>query len=117
MAGMPLRRMKRANLPAQIPAGRLPPDFSMRTDAQKLQIMLGVSLDQAAQVMLWDVNRLDGSRLALWNMVRHDLWNIAFKLGIEDHRSQERERALKALVARLPSRFRPKEDDEPEKAN
>jgi hypothetical protein len=45
-------------------------------------------------------------------MIRHDLWNIAFKLGIEDARSMERERALRALVARLPARFRPKEEAE-----
>jgi hypothetical protein len=112
MAGMPRRRMMRNNLPELIPAGALPADFETKTDAQKLQIMLGISLNQAAQVCLWDVNRLDGSWLQLWNMIRHDLWNIAFKLGIEDARSMERERALRALVARLPARFRPKEEAE-----
>jgi hypothetical protein len=115
MAGMPQRRAKQHS-PAMIPATALPHDFLIRTDAEKLKIMLGISLDQAATVCMWDVNKLDGSRLQLWNQIRHDLWNIAFKLGIEDSRSKERERALKALVAKLPSRFRPKED-EPEKPN
>lgn len=115
MAGMPQRRANK-NLPAMLPAEKLPHDFLIRTDAEKLKIMLGISLDQAATVCMWDVNRLDGARLALWNQVRHDLWNIAFKLGIEDSRSKERERALRALVARLPARFRPKED-EAEKPN
>jgi hypothetical protein len=115
MAGFPQRRAKQL-APAMI-ATVLPADFLTLTDAQKLKIMLGISLDQAATVCMWDVSRLDSARLGLWNQVRHDLWNIAFKLGLEDHRSQERERALRALVQRLPARFRPQPDGEDEKSN
>jgi hypothetical protein len=86
--------------------GTLPADFELMEDAQKLQIMLSMTLDQAAKVCLWDVNKIDGPRLGLWNMVRHDLWNLAFRIGLEDRRSAERERALNALVKDLPERFK-----------
>jgi hypothetical protein len=105
MAGMPHRRILQFTMPQ---AARLPADFELMPDSEKFRTISGWTLDQAALICLWDVNRLPSFQLSIWNQVRHDLWNLMFKMGLEDRRGMERERALNALIKDLPERFRPK---------
>jgi hypothetical protein len=84
----------------------LPGDFETLGEGAQFRIINGRTLVQAAEVCCWDVNRLEAYRLGVWNQVRHDVWNISFKLGLEDRRGAERERALQALVRDVPERYR-----------
>jgi hypothetical protein len=117
MAGMPKRRHLRGAVPGQ--SGReasglllarssfsLPADFGSMSEGQQFRFINGRTLEQAARICCWDVDMLEAYRLGVWNQVRHDVWNISFKLGLEDRRGAERERALQALVRDLPERYR-----------
>lgn len=84
---------------------QLPESFGALAKAEQLEALLGYSLGQAYEVVRWNVNELPSFRLSIWNQVRHDLWNIAFRTSLESNRSREREKVLAALVADLPGRY------------
>jgi hypothetical protein len=104
MAGMPIRRARRHYLPQNM-AGAITPEFYGLEPAEQLRILCGATFRQAAEICSWDVRYLDSGRLALWNQVRHDIWVMMFRLGLEDRRSAEREKTLEALVKSMPRHY------------
>jgi hypothetical protein len=77
--------------------------------ADQLEWLLGTSLTGAAQILCWGpLHELSPSHLGEWDRVRHDVWTVCLKLGIEDLRSAEREDVIGDLLrqARLDGKAR-----------
>ena len=47
--------------------------------AQKIEHLLGMSLDRAHQILTWPVAELDPLRLSLWMQV----WHVVFIIGVK----------------------------------
>ena len=85
---------------------QIPQGFKEWPRADQFEYLLGASMAQAAVVMSWNPDDMTPSQMACWNATRHDVWNVSFKLGLEDRRSAERERILLNLLDRLPEKYR-----------
>jgi hypothetical protein len=124
MAGSPLKRRRKLGaraddgavitfpyMPrvAELPRGRR--NFG---PAQKVEHLLNMSLDRAAEILSWEpVADLDEHRLHVWLQV----WRVVFmigtkalfdgKLGRDAARERDRERVLSELVRGFEERARP----------
>ena len=111
MAGAPLRR---ARLEALRPPSKhrpLPRQWRVWDAAQRLEWLLDASMETAAEVMTWGpLHLLDGQQLAIWDRVRHDIWTVALKIGIENRHSAERAAALAELAKEVRRRSAPAGD-------
>jgi hypothetical protein len=115
MAGSPLKRQRKLGVRAEdgsvitfpyMPrVAELPPGWESFGPAQKVEHLLNMSLDRAAEVLSWEpVADLEAHRLHLWLQV----WRVVFmvgvkamldgKLGREARRERDRERVLGELI-------------------
>jgi hypothetical protein len=89
----------------------LPPGWRWLSTAEKVEHLLGMSLDRAAEILTWPVAELDPLRLSL----RMQVWHVVFMIGVkamlngtlarEADRERDRQRILRRVHARLaPSR-------------
>jgi hypothetical protein len=115
MAGSPLKRQRKLGVRAEdgsviafpyMPrVTELPPEWQHFGPAQKVEHLLNMSLDRAAEVLSWGpVADLDPQRLHLWLQV----WRIVFmigtkalfdgRLGRDAVRERDKERVLGELI-------------------
>jgi hypothetical protein len=83
-----------------------PPGWDRWSEAEKVQHLLGLSLDRMHDYLSWPPDSLDPHRLAAQAQAVRVVAMVTARVGIEARRSHEREQALKALVSRLPARFK-----------
>ena len=120
MASSPMRRLRKTAAVDQdgsvVTIPRLPPvagtdkpaGWDRWSDAEKVQHLLGLSLDRMFDYLSWPPDNLDPHRLAAQAQVVRVVAMVAAKVGVEARRSPEREQALQALIRDLPDRFKPK---------
>jgi hypothetical protein len=117
MAGSPLKGQRKAGIradddsviafPYMRRAADLPPGWRHWPPAQKIEHLLGMSLDRAAEILTWPVAELDPLRLSLWMQVWHIVFMIGVKalldgkLGREAARDRDRQRILAELARNL----------------
>ena len=115
MAGSPLKRQRKLGVRAEdgsvitfpyMPrVAELPPGWENFGPAQKVEHLLNMSLDRAAEVLSWGpVTDLDADRLHVWLQV----WRVVFmigtkalfdgKLGRDATLERERDRVLGKLI-------------------
>ena len=120
MAGSPLKRQRKLGVraddgsvitfPYMPHVADLPPAWRQFGPAQKVEHLLDMSLDRAAEVLSWGpVADLDAHRLHVWLQV----WRVVFMIGVKAHldgtlgreaaRERDRERILAELVRNLRS--------------
>lgn len=105
MAGSPLRRARIGQLAAAPKHRPLPREWRVWDAPRRLEWLLDASMETAAEVMTWGpLHLLDGQQLAIWDRVRHDIWTIALKIGIENRHSAERAAALAELAKEVRER-------------
>jgi hypothetical protein len=120
MAGSPLKRQRKAGVidatgeivafPHMPRVADLPRDWRRRSPAEKLQHLLGMSLDRAAEILSWSPAELDPLRLS----VQVQVWRVVFVIGIKAlldgklGREAARERKRAAVLDELARRFRDK---------
>jgi hypothetical protein len=118
MAGSPLKRQRKADIraedgsviafPNMLRVADLPRGWRHWSPAQKIEHLLGMSLDRAHEILSWrPIIELDPPRLSLWAQV----WRVIFmvgtkalldgKLGREATRERARTAALDELVGRF----------------
>lgn len=101
VAGMPYRRAKaRAQLEAEtlgtslVPADQMlrvvPADWSIQSEARRLQSMWGHSLTVGMEVLCWGPLRgLSPAELNMVDRVRHDTMLVCLRLGLASVRAPE----------------------------
>src|SRR5262245_10859820 len=120
MAGAPMKRMRKAGItdpvtgevvpfPYMPRVAELPPGWRWFSTAEKVEHLLGMSLDRAAEILCWPLADLDPLRLSLWAQV----WRVIFmvgtkayldgKLGCEATRERDGQRELDEAVRRFES--------------
>jgi hypothetical protein len=118
MAGSPLKRQRKAGIraddgsviafPYMPRVADLPRGWRHWSPAEKIEHLLGMPLDRAAEILTWPVAELDPLRLSL----RMQVWRIVFMIGMKAMlegkfgRERERERALDRLSPGLRTRLR-----------
>jgi hypothetical protein len=78
-----------------------PPDWNRWSAAEKVQHLLGLSLDRMHDYLSWPADGLDPYRLAAQAQVSRVVAVVAAKVGDEARREHDRERALSALIKRF----------------
>src|SRR5215471_13717030 len=119
MTGSPMRRARKIGavdqdgnlvtiprLPSVTNADK-PAGWQRWSDAEKVQHLLGLSLDRMHDYLSWPPDNLDPHRLTAQSQAARVVAMIAARAGVEVRRSREREQAINALVKDLPPRFRP----------
>jgi hypothetical protein len=120
MAGSPLRRQRKLGVRAEdgsivafpyMPrVADLPPGWRRFSTADKIKHLLGMSLDQARDILSWPRAELDPLRLSLQVQVMRIILIVAGKalldgsLDREIARERGRDAALARMVSELPSR-------------
>ena len=84
-----------------------PPGWDRWSEAEKVQHLLGLSLDRMHDYLSWPPDNLDPHRLAAQTQAARVVTMVAARVGVEARRSREREQVLQALVEDWPPRFRP----------
>jgi hypothetical protein len=125
MAGSPLKRQRKAGVVDPV-TGELVPfpylshpraglsnaEWRALSPGEKVERLLNMSLDRAAEILTWPVAELDPLRLSLWMQVWHVVFMIGVKayldgkLGREAARERDRKRALERLSPGLRARLR-----------
>ena len=113
MAGSPLKRQRKLGVRAEdgsviafpyMPrVSELPPGWQHCSPAEKIEHLLGMSLDRCYEVLSWPMTDLDPFRLSVWVQV----WRVVFAIGIKAYldgslsRAAERERNRAAVLDEL----------------
>jgi hypothetical protein len=74
-----------------------PPGWNRWSAAEKVEHLLGMSLDRMLDYLSWPADGLDPYRLAAQAQVIRVVAMVAAKVGVEACRERERERALDRL--------------------
>jgi len=85
-----------------------PSGWDRWSDAEKVEHLLGLTLDRMHDYLSWSPGNLDPHRLAAQTQAVRVITMVAAKAGVEARRSREREQALQALVRDLPEGYRPR---------
>jgi hypothetical protein len=83
-----------------------PPGWNRWSAAEKVEHLLGVSLDRMHDYLSWPADGLDPYRLAAQTQVVRVVTMVAAKVGVEVHRKRNRDRVLEALARGLRARLR-----------
>jgi hypothetical protein len=83
------------------PYRELPANWRTMDRPDKIEWLLGISLDFAAEVLCVPVAAMDQGMLVAADRVRHDLWTIALKMGLQDRRAKERAEALREMARQV----------------
>jgi hypothetical protein len=112
MAGSRLRKLRKTG--AIDPSGeivvipRLPPmtaadkplGWNQWSPAEKIEYLLGMSLDRAHDYLSWRPDEIDPHRLAAQKEVVRLVTTVAARLGVEAHRERSRAATLEDLAQR-----------------
>src|SRR5262249_40370052 len=112
MASSPMRKLRKTG--AVDPDGNLvtiprlpsvtgahkPPGWNRWTAAEKVEHLLGMSLDRSHDYVSWPADELDPYRLAAQTQVIRVVVMVAAKVGDEARRERERQRILEELARR-----------------
>jgi hypothetical protein len=89
MAGSPLKRQRKLGVigengsviafPRMPRVAELPPGWRHWSPAEKIEHLLRMSLDRAAEILTWPVAELDPLRLSLSMQV----WRVVFTIGVK----------------------------------
>ena len=123
MAGSPIKRIRKAGItdpvtgelvpfPYMPRVAELPPGWRWFSTAEKVEHLLGMSLDRAAEILTWPLAELDPLQLSL----RMQVWRVVFMFGVramldgtlalEADRERGRDRPLEKLLLGLRARLR-----------
>jgi hypothetical protein len=118
MATSPMRKLRKTGavdqdsnfvtiprLPSVAGANR-PPGSNRWSTAEKVEHLLGMSLDRMHDYLSWPADGLDPYRLAAQAQVIRVVAMVAAKVGVEARRARDRERAPKGLSPSLRTRLR-----------
>jgi hypothetical protein len=83
-----------------------PPGWNRWSAAEKVEHLLGMSLDRMHDYLSWPADGLDPYRLAAQTQVVRVVTMVAAKVGVEVHRKRNRDRVLEALARGLRARLR-----------
>jgi hypothetical protein len=120
MAGSPLKRQRKLGVrdedgnlvrfPYLHPvSGRNGPrDWRAWSPAQKLEYLLGMTLDDMHDILAWSPNELDPYRLGVLAQVAFTVLKIGVKAGLHKkaHRERQRKEVLERIEAALHARTR-----------
>src|SRR5262245_31929481 len=89
MAGSPLKRQRKQGVrladgsiipfPYMPRVTDLPPGWRHWSPAEKIEHLLGMSLDRCYEILSWPMTELDPLRLSVWMQV----WRVVFAIGIK----------------------------------
>jgi len=77
-----------------------PPGWNRWSPAERVEHLLGLSLDRMHDYLSWPADGLDPYRLAAQTQVIRVVAMVAAKVGVEAHRERERERILSEMTRR-----------------
>ena len=117
MAGSPLKRQRKLGIRAEdgsiiafprMPrVSALPPGWRHWSPAEKIEHLLGMSLDRCYEILSWPMTDLDPFRFSVWVQV----WRVVFTIGIKAYldrsldraagRERDRQGVLEELARRL----------------
>jgi hypothetical protein len=83
-----------------------PPGWNRWSAAEKVEHLLGMSLDRMYDYLSWPADGLDPYRLSAQAQVIHVVAMVAAKVGVEARRERNRQRALEAFSPGLRARLR-----------
>jgi hypothetical protein len=119
MAGSPIRKLRKTpavdhdgnvvTIPrlASVAGSNKPPGWNRWSDAEKVEHLLGMSLDRMHDYLAWPADGLDPCRLAAQAQVIRVITMVAPKAGVEAARGRERERVLAEMARDLGDRDKP----------
>jgi hypothetical protein len=123
MASSPMRKLRKTGavdqdgnlvtiprLPSVAGANK-PPGWNRWSAAEKVEHLLGLSLDRMRDYLSWPADDLDPYRLAAQTQVIRVVAMVAAKVGDEARRERQRERTVAELLQKIPPevRFRRKQ--------
>jgi hypothetical protein len=85
-------------LPSVTGAAHKPPGWNRWSAAEKVEHLLGMSLDRMHDYLSWPADGLDPYRLAAQTQVIRVVAMVAAKVGVEARREREMERVLAEMV-------------------
>ena len=113
MAGSPLKRLRKQGVrledgsviafPCMPRVAELPPGWRHWSPAEKIEHLLGMSLDRCYEILSWPMTDLDPFRFSVWMQV----WRVVFAIGIKAYldgslsRAAERESNRAAVLEEL----------------
>ncbi len=103
MAGRPLRKQRLSQAPVAR-AGLSINQWRALSEAEKLEVLFGCSLDRAFEVLSWPADGLDPVRLSAQTAWGRAVMMLAGKFGIEAARERQQTAALEELARRLRAR-------------
>jgi hypothetical protein len=122
MAGSPLKRARKQGVrladgsvitfPYMPRVADLPPGWRHRSPAEKIEHLLGMSLDRCYEILSWPMTDLDPFRFSVWAQV----WRVVFAIGIKAYRDRSldraagRERNRAAVLEELKRKLRARAD-------
>ena len=77
-----------------------PPGWNRWSPAERVEHLLGLSLDRMHDYLSWPADGLDPYRLAAQTQVIRVVAVVAAKVGVEAHRERERQRILSEMTRR-----------------
>jgi hypothetical protein len=83
-----------------------PPGWNRWSAAEKVEHLLGLSLDRMRDYLSWPADGLDPFRLAAQAQVIRVVAVVAAKVGVEARRERDRDRVLEKLSLGLRARLR-----------
>jgi hypothetical protein len=83
-----------------------PPGWNRWSAAEKVEHLLGMTLDRMHDYLSWPADGLDPYRLAAQTQVIRVVAMVAAKVGVEARRKRDRDRVLEALSPGLRARLR-----------
>ena len=88
-------------------------DWRVWSPAQKLEYLLGMTLDDMHDILAWSPNELDPYRLGVLAQVALTILKISVKAGLHEKadRERDRQRVLERVDAALRARTRGSSDD------
>ena len=118
MAGSPLKRQRKQGVrladgsiipfPRMPRVADLPPGWRNLSPPEKIEHLLGMSLDRCYEILSWPMTDLDPFRLSVWMQV----WRVVFAIGIKAYldgslsRAAERERNRATVLEELDRKLR-----------
>jgi hypothetical protein len=75
-----------------------PPGWNRWSPAEKVEHLLGLSLDRMHDYLSWPADGLDPYRLAAQTQVIRVVAMVAAKVGVEARRERERDRLLQEMM-------------------
>jgi hypothetical protein len=122
MASSPLKRQRKLGVRAEdgsviafprMPrVADLPPGWRHLSPAEKIEHLLGMSLDRCYEILSWPMTDLDPFRLSVWMQV----WRVVFAIGIKAYldgsldRAAGRERNRATILEELKRKLRARAD-------